>query len=97
MESSAENRYAGRGFGTDLEVEAIDEFDDSFDDLFERYTSEHRLTSVKTSNMGSLFKLRYMVKLKNERDEKSFIDDLRCRNGNLEIAIMEKEESCNEL
>ena len=68
-----------------------------FDDLFERYTSEHRLTSVKTSNMGSLFKLRYMVKLKNERDEKSFIDDLRCRNGNLEIAIMEKEESCNEL
>ena len=68
-----------------------------FDDLFERYTSEHRLTSVNTSNMGSLFKLRYMVKLKNERDEKSFIDDLRCRNGNLEIAIMEKEESCNEL
>ena len=44
-----------------------------FDDLFERYASEHRLTSVNTSNMGSLFKLRYMVKLKNERDEKSFI------------------------
>ena len=68
-----------------------------FDDLFERYTTEHRLTSVKTSNMGSLFKLRYSLKLRDEKQEKSFIDDLRCRNGNLEVAIMEKEETSNEL
>lgn len=68
-----------------------------FDDLFERYTTEHRLTSVKTSNMGSLFKLRYSIRLRDEKQEKSFIDDLRCRNGNLEVAVMEREETSNEL
>ena len=68
-----------------------------FDDLFEKYTSAHRLTSVKTSNMGSLFKLRYTIALKDSALEKEFIDELRCRNGNLEIAICDKEDNINEL
>ena len=68
-----------------------------FDDLFIKYTSSHRLTSVKTSNMGSLFKLRYSIAMKNQDDEKAFIDELRCRNGNLEISICDKEENPNEL
>ena len=68
-----------------------------FDDLFIKYTSSHRLTSVRTSNMGSLFKLRYSIAMKNQDDEKAFIDELRCRNGNLEISICDKEENPNEL
>lgn len=56
-----------------------------FDDLFEKYTDSAELISVKTTNMGSLFKLRYEIKLKKEEEEKEFIDSLRCRNGNLEI------------
>ena len=59
-----------------------------FDDLFEKYTKNAKLLTVKTSNMGSLYKLNYRVELKSEDNIQSFIDDLRCRNGNLEIAIL---------
>lgn len=58
-----------------------------FDDLFQSYTTKHELIKAKTANMGSLYKLEYRIKLKNPMDEKKLIDDLRCRNGNLEIAI----------
>ena len=57
-----------------------------FDDLFEKYTKRHELLNVKTTNMGSLFKLNYRINLKNVTEEKSFLDELRCRNGNLEIS-----------
>lgn len=57
-----------------------------FDDLFAEYTSKHCLTNVKTTNMGSLFKLTYNLTLKDSSTEKEFIDKLRCRNGNLEIS-----------
>ncbi|MDD6527671.1 MAG: DUF4956 domain-containing protein [Oscillospiraceae bacterium] len=53
--------------------------------IMRKYTSEHDLVTVKTTNMGSLFKLTYEVKLKDPKKEKAFIDELRCRNGNLEI------------
>lgn len=56
-----------------------------FDDLFSEYTLSHELNSVRTSNMGSLFKVEYSVVLKDVFKEKEFIDALRCRNGNLEI------------
>ena len=59
----------------------------SFDDLFETYTDSAKLVTVKTTNMGSLYKLVYKIQLKDEEHIQSFIDDLRCRNGNLEIAI----------
>lgn len=58
-----------------------------FDDLFRKYTESHELISSKTSNMGSMFKLTYEIVLKNDSDEKEFIDAVRCRNGNLEISI----------
>lgn len=57
-----------------------------FDELFEQYTKSNELVEVKTANMGSLYKLRYIVILKDQSQEKQFIDDLRCRNGNLEIS-----------
>lgn len=56
-----------------------------FDDLFEKYTTKSQLIRVKTANMGSLYKLEYRVALRDTEQEKEFIDDLRCRNGNLEI------------
>lgn len=56
-----------------------------FDDIMLKYTSDSKLVSVKTSNMGSLFKLTYDITLKAENNEKTFIDELRTRNGNLEI------------
>ncbi len=68
-----------------------------FEDLFEKYTLSHRLTAVRTSGLGTLFKLTYAVRMKDEALEKEFIDALRCRNGNLEISICEKETFTNEL
>jgi len=56
-----------------------------FDDLFDKYTSGHTLVSVKTTNLGSMFQLLYSVSLKETAREKEFIDELRCRNGNLTI------------
>lgn len=67
-----------------------------FDDLFEKYTSSHSQTRVKTTNMGSLFELRYRVVLKDPAEEKAFIDELRCRNGNLPIALGRPESSHEE-
>lgn len=58
-----------------------------FDDLMTNYTSSHRLTGVKTTNLGSLNRLTYEIVLKKAGLEKEFIDELRCRNGNLEISI----------
>lgn len=68
-----------------------------FDDLFDEYTFEHTLTSVKTTNLGSLFKLTYNVTLKNAQTEKEFIDALRCRNGNLEISSSIQSTATGEL
>lgn len=73
------------------------DYNQIFDDLFDKYTVSHQLVNVKTTNMGSLFKLSYDVELKADANEKSFIDELRCRNGNLEISLHRQESSCNEL
>ncbi len=56
-----------------------------FDVVFKKYLSHCELINVKTTNMGSLFKLRYEIAFKDPSKEKEFIDELRCRNGNLEI------------
>ena len=68
-----------------------------FDDLFDEYTAKHSLISVKTTNMGSLFKLTYNISLKDTSTEKEFIDKLRCRNGNLEISSSLQETKIGEL
>lgn len=66
-------------------------YGDTFEDLFEEYTSKCEAVSVKTSNMGSLFKLKYNIVLKDINREKEFIDAIRCRNGNLEVGITRRE------
>lgn len=72
-------------------------YEDAFTDIFQQYTGSFDLISVKTTNMGSLFKLNYHISLKDLSKEKEFIDALRCRNGNLEIAIARQEVNVNEL
>lgn len=62
-----------------------------FDEVFSEYLSAWELTAVKTSNMGSLFRLTYCITLRDAAREKAFIDALRCRNGNLEIGITRQE------
>lgn len=59
----------------------------AFDDIFEAFTSGATLEKVKTTNMGTLFELTYQVQMKKDADEKKFIDEIRCRNGNLKIML----------
>lgn len=66
-------------------------FTDAFDDLFRAYLKSCRLVKTRTSNMGSLYKLLYRIELKNNAQLKEFIDELRCRNGNLEISVTNSE------
>lgn len=56
-----------------------------FDEVFQEYAKSWKLVQVKTTNMGSMFKLEYRVTLNEARQEKEMIDAIRCRNGNLEI------------
>ena len=72
-------------------------FTDAFDDLFEKYTKSRKLTKAKTSNMGSLYKLEYKIEMKDPAAIQEFLDALRCRNGNLEIALLENTEEGVEL
>ncbi|MBQ6264791.1 MAG: DUF4956 domain-containing protein [Clostridia bacterium] len=62
------------------------DYDGVFDDLFEKYTDKAKLEKVKTSNMGTLFDLQYTIVLKSAEVPKEFIDEIRTRNGNLNIS-----------
>ena len=64
------------------------EYKEVFDDTFARYLKSNELVEVKTTGMGSLFKLSYKIEMKNKKEEKAFIDELRTKNGNLEISIL---------
>jgi hypothetical protein len=68
-------------------------FDELFDDIIEEYTSSCEESSVKTTNMGSMYRLTYNICMKQGAKEKEFIDALRCRNGNLEISISKNEQN----
>ena len=53
--------------------------------IFDQYTSFNELVRVRTTNMGSLYQLVYRVRIRDVNKVKEFLDDLRCRNGNLDI------------
>ena len=72
-------------------------FADAFDDLFRQYAKTWKLVKAKTSNMGSLYKLDYKIELKEPAAAQEFLDALRCRNGNLEIALLYANEGGDEL
>lgn len=68
-----------------------------FDEVLRHYTTDYTLTRVKTANMGSLFRLTYDITLRENISEKELIDQLRCRNGNLEIMLSLQESAPAEL
>jgi len=68
-----------------------------FDDIFSEFTTSYELVRVKSTNMGSMFKLTYNVMLRDITREKEMIDKIRCRNGNLEIVVSKQESVGTEL
>ena len=79
----ASPRYVDRELKITI-PESLD-YDGLFDDLFQKYTAQHELLRVRTTNMGSLYELCYLVRLNDRQISKAFLDDIRCRNGNLNI------------
>lgn len=59
----------------------------AFDDILAKYTKNHSLIKIKTTDLGSLFELVYSVCMLPDQNEQDFINELRCRNGNLNIIL----------
>lgn len=64
------------------------EYYDAFDSVFTRYLAQYENVGVKTTGMGSMYRLSFKIRMKKPGEEKAFIDELRVRNGNLEIALL---------
>ena len=73
------------------------DYTDVFDDIFDEYTDSYELEKVKSTNMGSMFRLSYRVKMKKNSNEKTMLDAVRERNGNLEIQCLRADLSEKEL
>ncbi|MBQ3474977.1 MAG: DUF4956 domain-containing protein [Bacilli bacterium] len=67
------------------------DYDTVFDKVLKKYTEVFEIIKVKTSNMGSLYELKYKIEMKKNISEKKFIDELRVLNGNLKISISKAE------
>ncbi|MBQ6067556.1 MAG: DUF4956 domain-containing protein [Clostridia bacterium] len=72
-------------------------YNGTFDEIFARYLKKIENAGVKTTEMGSMFRLSYKVQLKNPAEEKDFIDALRTKNGNLEISLLPYTETQGQL
>lgn len=73
------------------------DYSEIFDDIFDKYTKSCELVRVKTTNMGSLYRLTYNITIRDAAKEKEMIDAIRCRNGNLEISVSRQESAPMEL
>ena len=64
------------------------EYNGAFDDTFERFLKSCENEGVKTTGMGSMFRLSYKIRMKDPKEEKAFIDEIRTKNGNLEVSVL---------
>lgn len=63
-------------------------YEDTFNDVLNKYTTSWQIERIKTRDFGALFELNYAIYLKDKVETKQFIDELRCRNGNLNISLI---------
>lgn len=73
------------------------DYEGKFDDIFKRYLKSYTYDEVRTTNMGSLYRITLSVLLKDNVSTKDFIDDLRTGNGNLDISLGRMIDSMNSL
>lgn len=64
------------------------DFAGTFDDLISKYSLSHKLIKVSTLDLGSIYELDYKIIMKDDTQTKDFIDELRCRNGNLSVSLL---------
>jgi len=70
-------------------------FTGAFDDLFMEYSYGAKIERIRTTNLGTLYELTYSITMKEEANEKEFLDSIRCRNGNLNIVLCQVVENTN--
>lgn len=63
------------------------DYENAFEEVFQKYTIEHQLIKLRTTDLGSLYQLLYTVTMSDKVTQKDFLDELRCRNGNLNIIL----------
>lgn len=73
------------------------DYEEVFNEVLFRYTKKAELRKVKTTNMGSMYELLYIVSMKKDIREKEFLDEIRCRNGNMLVMLERRELSEMEL
>ena len=62
-------------------------YDGVFDKILNEYTNSYHIERTRTRDFGALFELNYMIQLKDNINQKQFLDELRCRNGNLNLSL----------
>lgn len=73
------------------------DYEEVFEDILAKYTNKAEIMKVKTTNMGSMYELVYIVTMKSNLKEKEFLDEIRCRNGNMLVSLERQEFSEVEL
>lgn len=81
LEPNKKNRLLKIVIPEDLDYEEV------FDEIFQKYTTKADLVKMKTMNMGSLYKLTYAVTMKRNVREKDFLDEIRVKNCNLKVLL----------
>lgn len=59
----------------------------AFDETLNKYTNSFKLVKVKSVDFGALFELSFTVELKDDKQMREMLDDLRAMNGNLKIML----------
>ncbi len=83
-------RFGGADTGVRLLRITVPEdldFEGCFEDIFRKYLKEYTYDEVRTTNMGSLYRLTLSLTMKDGVSSKDFLDELRTRNGNLDISL----------
>jgi len=86
---SITNFAAPKGSSMQLKITVPEDlnYERVFEEVLDKYTTSYDIQKVKTRDFGALFELNYMIYLKPNVNQKKFLDELRCRNGNLNITL----------
>lgn len=71
-------------------------YEEAFQEVFQRFGVKHELKKIRTTELGSLYELIYTVTMQSSTDQKAFLDEIRCRNGNLDLSLTMSPSSINE-
>lgn len=72
-------------------------YSEVFDDLLKKYSKSFELERIKTTNLGSMYELTYRIQEIPDCNEKEFIDEIRCRNGNLNVILCKQDPKVQQL